>query len=108
MQKIVAIVQKKDGISHEEFLRRWQNDHPVYVRRLTGIRRYVQSPAIVHRSPWPADGIAELWFDSLRAIAIAFESAAADERREHEELFIGNTSWFVATETEVPVPPDPA
>jgi uncharacterized protein (TIGR02118 family) len=103
MQKIIAIIHQKDGISREEFLRRWQVEHPAYVRRLPGLRRYVQNPAIEHATTWPADGGAELWFDSLRDIAAAFEGPAADELRAHEEHFIGKIDWFVATETEVSV-----
>ena len=103
MQKIIAVIHKLDNISREEFLHRWQVEHPAYVRQLPGLRRYVQNPAIEHKSTWPADGVAELWFDSLRDIAAAFEGPAADALREHEEHFIGKIDWFVATETEVPV-----
>lgn len=103
MQKIIAIIHKKSDITRSEFLRRWQVEHPDYVRKLPGLRRYVQNPAIEHKSAWPADGVAELWFASLRDIATAFEGPDADALREHEEHFIGRIDWFVATETEVPV-----
>lgn len=103
MLKVIAVIHKKDDMSREKFLERWQVEHPPYVRRLQGLRRYVQNPAIEHKADWPADGMAELWFDSLRDMAVAFDGPAADELRAHEEHFIGKIDWFVATETEVTV-----
>lgn len=68
---------------------------------LPGIRRYRQNHAIEHHKPWPFDGAAELWFDSLKDIAVAFASPAGDAMREHEEEFIGTLQWFIADELEI-------
>jgi uncharacterized protein (TIGR02118 family) len=103
MVKVIALIRRRDDIDRAEFLRHWQIDHPAYVRRLRGIRRYVQNPGIEHRRAWPYDGVAELWFDSVRDVAAAFDSPEADEMREHEERFIGVLEWLLADETEVPV-----
>lgn len=103
MIKVVAVITRKPGLDREEFLRYWQDEHPDYVRRLTGIRRYVQNPAVEGYRQWPYDGVAELWFDSVRDVAIAFEGPAADALREHEEHFIGELDWFLSEEREVPV-----
>ena len=103
MVKIVAIITRLDGMDRHTFLRYWQQEHPPYVRRLAGLRRYVQSPALDGSKEWPYDGIAELWFDSVRDVAAAFDGPDADALREHEEHFIGNLQWFLTEETEVPV-----
>lgn len=103
MVKVIAFVRRRSGMDREEFLRHWQIDHPAYVRQLKGIRRYVQNPAIEHRRTWLYDGVAELWFDSVRDVAAAFDSPEADRMREHEESFIGELEWLLADETEVPV-----
>ncbi len=99
--KIIALITRKEGVEREEFLRIWHQDHPPYIRALPGIRRYRQNPAIEHHKPWPFDGAAELWFDSLKDIAAAFASPAGDAMREHEEEFIGNLQWFIADELEI-------
>lgn len=69
--------------------------------RLPGIRGYRQSPAIEHRKHWPWDGSAEMWFDDVDSVRAAFAGPEADFLREHEEHFIGDLDWFLATETTV-------
>lgn len=101
MIKVVALIKGKPDLSREEFLRYWQDEHPAYVRRLPGIRGYRQNPAIEHHRQWPFDGAAELWFDSVRDVAAAFDCSAADALREHEAHFIGELTWFLSEEHEV-------
>lgn len=103
MLKVCVFIEKKDGISREEFLHYWRDEHPQFVRALPGVKRYLQNPAIEHKKSWPADGLAELWFDELRDVARAFDSAEADALRKHEEHFIGKMTWFIAEEIEVPL-----
>jgi uncharacterized protein (TIGR02118 family) len=98
MLKVCIFIEKLEGISREEFLHYWCNEHPEYVLRLPGVRRYVQNPAIEHKTQWPADGMAELWFDNLRDVAKAFDGKEAEELRKHEEHFIGKMTWFIANE----------
>jgi uncharacterized protein (TIGR02118 family) len=102
--KVVALIRRRDELTREEFLRYWQIEHPRFVWQLPELRRYVQSPAIEHRATWPHDGMAQLWFPSLGAVARAFASPQADALRAHEEHFIKDLQWFLASETEVPAP----
>lgn len=101
MLKVIAMITRKDGMSREEFLRHWQQDHPAYVREMPGVRRYRQNVAIDHRTAWPADGVAELWFASVKDIAIAFDRNNAKALFEHEDQFIGKLEWLIAEEHEV-------
>jgi uncharacterized protein (TIGR02118 family) len=101
VKKIVALMSRRDGMDSQEFDRHWREEHPRYVRALPGIRRYVQSPAFEHRPQWPYDGLSELWFDSLKGIAIAFASPAAEPMREDEKRFIGKIEWFIVDEDEM-------
>ena len=103
MVKVIALIRRRHDISRDEFLHRWQVEHPPYVRRLPGVRCYVQNPAIEHRKPWPYDGAAELWFDDVAGVAAAFDGSAADALREHEETFIGELEWFLSEERAVPL-----
>ncbi|MBI2205674.1 MAG: EthD family reductase [Candidatus Rokubacteria bacterium] len=89
MIKIVAIVKRKPGMAVEPFQEYWRTRHADVVRKLPGVRRYVQSHTLLagYRKGEPAwDGIAELWFDdthALRALRGTPEQAAidADEAR---------------------------
>jgi uncharacterized protein (TIGR02118 family) len=107
MVKVVAVIRRKPGHDRAEFLRHWQQEHPAYVRALPGLRRYVQNPAVEGYRTWPYDGVAELWFDSVRDVAAAFDSPPATALREHEESFIGELTWFLADEREVSLQPVP-
>jgi len=103
MVKVVALIRRKPGLTREEFLRYWEVEHPAFVRQLPGLRRYTQSPALEHRTTWPWDAAAQLWFDSVSDVSTAFGSPAADALRQHEHHFIGEMDWFLATETDVPL-----
>ena len=99
MLKIVSVIRRRPDLSFEEFLAHWQAVHPGFVSQLPGLRRYIQSPALPHpRRTWPWDGMAQLWFDDIAAIKVAFESPAADRMREDEKNFIGAQEWFIATD----------
>lgn len=82
--KIVAIVKRKPGMAVDAFQEYWRTRHAEVVRRLPGVRRYVQSHTLPagYRKGEPAwDGIAELWFESpeaLRALRGTPEQAAVD------------------------------
>jgi uncharacterized protein (TIGR02118 family) len=96
MLKVIALLRRRADLSPAEFDRHWREQHPRYVTALPGVRRYVQSPALADkRRAWPYDGLAELWFDSLRDIAAAFASPAAGPMREDEKRFIETIDWFI-------------
>jgi len=70
--KSVAFLNRKPGLSVEEFQRHWRDVHGPIASLLPGLRRYVQSQT--RRSAYEAgrvpayDGVALTWFDSMEAI----------------------------------------
>ncbi len=109
---VIAIIKRKPGMAVEAFQEHWRTAHADIVRKLPGIRRYVQSHTIPsgYRKGEPAwDGIAEIWFDSmeaLRALRGSPEQAAVDA---DEPRFIDKASQtMLLTEQHVikegPVP----
>lgn len=101
MIKIVAVIRKKPELTREQFLESWNVEHPEFVRKLPGIRRYRQNPAIEHSKAWPFDGMAELWFDSVKAVAVAYAGDEAKALFEHEKSFLDDMQWFIAEESEI-------
>lgn len=101
MIKIVAMLRKKPELSREQFLAYWNGEHPEYVRRLPGLRRYRQNPAISHHKDWPFDGMAELWFDSVKDVAIAYAGPEAEAVFRHEKDFLEDMQWILAEECEI-------
>ncbi|AMB39047.1 EthD family reductase [Arthrobacter sp. TES] len=105
MIKVVAVLKAKEGVSRDEFLYKWNVEHPVLVRKLPGLRRYRQNPAIEHRKEWPFNGMAELWFDSVAGVKIAYSGEEARKLFEHEHEFLADMQWFLAEEVEVDLEP---
>ena len=120
MVKLVFCLTRLPHLSREEFQRYWRERHGPLVResvKALGIRRYVQ----VHTLDTPVnealrrgrggpeayDGVAELWFDSLDALAAAGitpEGRAAGRRLvEDERTFIdlAHSPVMIAEEHEM-------
>lgn len=102
MIKMVATLRRKEGTSADEFVRGWCEEFPSYVRRIAGVRRYVQNVAWqLDRRDWPYDGVAELWFDDVAAVKAAFETEDGKAAAEQELRFVEPPNWFLAEEREV-------
>ena len=105
MIQLVFCLTRRPHLSREAFLARWLDVHGPLVRAhaaALGIRRYVQvhtlPPAAFARiaaargGPAAFDGVAELWFDSLEAMAAA---AATPEGRRAGRLLLEDEREFI-------------
>ena len=113
MLKAITLIKRKPSLTVEEFQDYWRQRHVAVIRRLPGIRRYVQNHPLLEnyrRSEPPYDGIAELWGDSSHT----FRELAADRAyaavQADEEVFIDrNTLGLLLTsETTLRTGPAPA
>ena len=83
MIKIVSLFRRRPGMAVEAFQEYWATTHADIVRRIPGLRRYVQSRTLLssYKKREPAvDGVAELWFDdgeALRSLVDCDEVVAA-------------------------------
>lgn len=100
MIKIISNLTARPDLCRDEFIAHWQNIHKPLILALPRLVAYRQSPAIDHKTKWPASGLAELWFESLSDIRAAFESAEADAMREDEKLLFADISWYIVEEGE--------
>ena len=105
MIKLVYCFRKKWGLTDEEFDRYWHDIHAPIGARIPGMRRLVQSPVL--GSPYPAeyDGMAELWFDDLDALARARASREWALSTADEANFIDpdHVASFITIEREIPL-----
>ena len=93
MIKSLSLLTRKEGTTHEQFVRHWVEVHAPLAHAVPGLRRYVQSHIVEERTrpDIPAtdvavDGIAELWYDDREAMARApftgtARSSSAGSRR---------------------------
>ncbi len=115
MVKLVACLQRKPGMSPEEFHRYWREVHGPLVKSVPEffryVRRYVQghtvSPSVAGFPPQavaPYDGVAELWFESVEDVGKAFsEPRYLEVIRPDEQKFLDlpNCKVFVVEEVMI-------
>ena len=111
MIKTVSLLVRKEGLSHEAFVKHWREIHGPLAYACPGVARYIQTEikSSSFRTDGVAaldvavDGIAELWFAD-RAALHQFNAAPATRRlREDGTTFIGRQISF-ATEEKVIIP----
>lgn len=105
MIKSISLLTRKDGMTHEQFVRHWVEVHAPLAHRVPGLRRYVQSHIIEERKrpdipplEVEVDGIAELWYDDRDAMAGALASPEAKALHADGALFIGRIKTFTIEE----------
>ena len=114
MIKVTEIVNRRPGMSVEDFQDHWLNKHGPIVAKLPGLRRYVQSHTLLggyRRGDVPFDGIAELWFDDKQAMRDMATTPEFDASKADEPNFIDASTLIelVADEHVIKdgvVPPD--
>ncbi len=111
MIKSISLLTRKDGLTHEQFMKHWVEIHAPLAHAVPGLRRYVQSHIVAERTradipttTVDVDGIAELWYDDRAAMERAIASPGAKALHADGALFIGRIKTFVVEEKLV-VPP---
>ena len=103
MIKLVYCITRKAALTDEEFFRYWKNVHGPIGAQIPGLRKLVQS----HRISVPGDryqpdydGVAELWFDDVKALLEARQSPQWKASSEDEANFIDHrkVAYFVSQE----------
>jgi uncharacterized protein (TIGR02118 family) len=110
MIKTVALLARKDGLSHEEFVKHWAEIHAPLAYACPGIARYTQTvvKSSSIRTDVPGmevaiDGVAELWFADQAALDAFNASPATRRLRDDGATFIGRQISFM-TEERVIIP----
>lgn len=108
MIKVVGLLTRKDGISHEEFVRHWFEVHGPLAHAVPGIKRYVQSHITrtrtrpdIPEAEVAVDGIAELWYEDMAAFEKAAQTPEMKRLTDDGALFIGRIKTFVVEEREI-------
>ncbi len=103
MVKLIYGINRKPGMSVEEFQGYWRETHGPIAARLPGIRRYVQCHTLPElytgENPPPYDGVAEVWFEDMATLQQAMVSPELQAAREDERNFIDHSrTFFIVTE----------
>ena len=108
MIKVLSLLTRRDGISHDAFVRHWFDIHGPLALAVPGIRRYVQShiSGTLTRPDVPeadveVDGIAELWYDDMPSFQRAAATPEMKRLTDDGALFIGRIKTYVIEEREI-------
>ncbi len=75
MFTVTFVVNEKPGMERTEALRYWRDTHGPIVRKIPGVRRYVQQHAVAAPEGEPPFlGVASLYFDDQEAFGAAAAS----------------------------------
>ena len=106
MVKVIVMLKKKDGLTQEEFLRYWEQEHgPLVMKLLPGVKRYVQNHAVrpALGRELQIDGIVELWFEDTESSRAAADFIKSDEGkaiRDDEDKFLDRSKMVFFTAEE--------
>lgn len=108
MIKTIGLLTRKDGWTHEQFMKHWVEVHAPLAHAVPGLRRYVQNHIKGERTRTdiPAtevaiDGIAELWFDDQPALEAAAKTPEMKALHADGAKFIGRIRSYLIDEKTV-------
>ena len=111
MIKQISFFKRKAGVSVDDFQLHWRTVHADLVRRLPGLRRYVQNHTLASgyaRHEPDYDGVAEAWFDRTDDMRATVGTAELEAIRADEHNFIDRSSMGTILTTEVLIIDGPA
>lgn len=76
MIKRLTMWHTRDGVSRDDALAHWRDEHADLVREVPGLRRYVQHHCVdgPEGGEIPYAGLGEVWFDDFESAARATDS----------------------------------
>ena len=81
--KVIALLKARDGMTRDEFARRWVDEHAPFTLRFPNLKGYrINIPLDEYQEiegELPYDGTAELWWDSLEEMQEDYASNEASD-----------------------------
>jgi uncharacterized protein (TIGR02118 family) len=106
MPKRITYLEKRDGMSREDFRAHWSTTHADIARDLPGVIAYRQNhvrPFLVLPScgdAYAVDGIVELWFANESVVHAGFESDVAQRLAADETNFLSGLTGGAVSANE--------
>lgn len=89
MRKVVNLLVRKEGMTHEEFETYWFEEHAPMAESLPGVWQYSTSvPSDPKKAAY--DGIAELYLEKGTTVGDVFGSEAGEQIQEDTANFLDN------------------
>jgi uncharacterized protein (TIGR02118 family) len=105
MIKTIGLLTRKDGWTHDQFMKHWVEIHAPLALAVPGLRRYVQNHiagertrADITETKVEIDGVAELWFDDQATLEAAARTPEMKALHADGAKFIGRIKSYVVEE----------
>lgn len=99
MNKVLFVLFKKADLTHEQCLAEWNGErHSSIVRKVPGLKKWVQNHVTAMPNETAPDGIGELWFDNSETMEKAMNSpemAAAMKMQKDFLIWKKHTPWLL-------------
>jgi uncharacterized protein (TIGR02118 family) len=93
--KVVFVLFRRADLTHDQSLAEWSgNQHTSIVRKVPGLKRWVQNHVTGARNEGNPDGIGELWFESAEAMGQAMKSPEMSAAAEDAKRFLDMTRTY--------------
>ena len=93
--KVVFILFRRTDHTHDQSMAECSgNQHTSIVRKIPGLKRWIQNHPMGARNEGSADGIGELWFESAEAMDTAMKSAEMSAASEDAKRFLDMTRTY--------------
>jgi len=93
--KVVFVLFKRADLTHEQSLAEWSgNQHTSIVRKVPGLKRWVQNHAMGANNEGSPDGLGELWFESAEAMGQAMKSPEMSAAVKDAKRFLDMTRTY--------------
>jgi uncharacterized protein (TIGR02118 family) len=99
LRKRIAILEKREDMSVEQFDEHWATPHAAIISRLPGLQEYVQNAVLDRWVPGDGtgvDGIVEVWFDD--AAVTSPEEHTSMAQQDDEVAFIRTLTAITVTD----------
>jgi uncharacterized protein (TIGR02118 family) len=101
MKKVVFVLFRKSSLTHEQCIAQWNGQqHTSIVKKVPGLRRWIQNQATQMSNEIVADGIGELWFDDAAAMEQGMNSPQMAEAIEDAKRFLDMEKTYALTVDE--------
>jgi len=99
--KVVFVLFRRAGLSHDQCLAEWKGDrHVSLVKNVPGLRRWVQNHVASPPNESAPDGLGELWFDDPDAMKKAMGSPEMGAAVEDAKRFLDMARTYALTVDE--------
>ena len=96
--KVVFVLFRRAGLSHDQCLGEWKGErHVSLVRNVPGLRRWVQNHVASLPGESAPDGLGELWFDDPEAMKKAMGSPKMAAAVEDAKRFLDMARTYALT-----------